>query len=60
MSEMIEKTLRHLRNTRELRAEILDIAATLAVNKKQSAHLIVAFAGEARCQHRTGRNAFAV
>jgi hypothetical protein len=42
MSEMIEKTLRHLRNTRELRAEILDIAATLAVNKKQSAHLIVA------------------
>ena len=41
MDDELDCTLRHLRNTRELRAEILGAAAELLASKKHSARLIV-------------------
>lgn len=41
MPDILEKTLRNLRNTRELRAEILDLAARLLAGKHSSGRVTV-------------------
>lgn len=41
MPDVLEKTLRHLRNTRELRAEVLDLAARLTAGKHPAGRAIV-------------------
>lgn len=41
MPDPLEKTLRHLRNTREMRAEVLDLAARLMTGKLPAGRLIV-------------------
>lgn len=41
MPETLEKTLRHLRNTRELRAEVLDLAAKLLAGRHPAGRTIV-------------------
>lgn len=41
MPDVLEKTLRHLRNTRELRAEVLDLAARLTVGKHPAGRAVV-------------------